>query len=265
MKLSSTTLFVEGEIVPALKVEVTNMYDLRTFSEMANPSYELFSYTKGSVSGEALEALAKEPGILKDFVSTYNHYKLDLQEYCCGEFATDSTILSLENPARKRFTKQEMSAPIEDNPSYSFREMVKSLVQDCQARMPYEFDSQGRDLGWSFLGDRVLLVKGNRSEKSGREMYKGFLTYTLQSDKSLKIWTVFTRKEFRNQQVFGTLLKHINSMAKSLGCTKILIATDNTPMNPMNGMLLKKGFVLESRTYRSGVDQADLKRAEFFS
>jgi len=266
MRISYTTLFVEGDVEPAINVEVNSMKELRMFSELYSPGFEGFMYTKGRVRGIALEAVDKEPGILKEFASTYNHYVLELKGLAIEESINNQQVRSLENPMRTRYADEELHLDVNDNPSYDFREMVKNLVKDCCSRMPFEFDKTGRDLGWFFLGERVLLLRGGESKGiMGKiENSKGFISYTVQDDRTVKVWMAYTKEQYRGEKVFSTLLQHLQNLCVNLGCTKLLIATDTTVHNSMNDILHNKGFILESRTYRSGVDMKRLERAKLY-
>lgn len=253
MKISYTTLFVKGEVEPALRVEVGKLKDLNTFRNMSSPGFEGLLYTKGRISGEALEEVNKNPGILNDYISTYNHYVLHLIGMTHEDPLIHPQICSLQNPSITRFTNVFLHLDTNDHPSYEYRDMLKRLVKDCSSRMPYEFDKTGRDPGWFFLGERVLLLK-NTELKGGigkKNNYIGFVSYTLVDHKTVKVWLAYTREDYRGEKVFSTLISHLQRLCSSMGIEEIQIATDTTEQNTMNEILLHKGFKLKSRTYRS--------------
>lgn len=268
MKVSYTTLFVEGNMEPALSVEVNSIKDLRLFSDIHTPGFEGFFYIKGRVRGKALETVDQEPNILKSFASTYNHYVKDIKGVQVGGETLNPEVKSIDNPFLTRYN-YELSSKLNcesTNPSYDYVDMVKNLVKDCSSRMPFEFDKTGRDIGWFLLGERILLLRGGESEGILDKVknYKGFLSYTMQDDRSVKIWMAYTKEKYRGEKVFSTLLKYLENICLSIGCPKLYIATDTSYRNNMNDILAHKGFTVESRTYRSGVDLKKIENQKMY-
>lgn len=97
-----------------------------------------------------------------------------------------------------------------------------------------------------FSGTSIMaLVEGDPHDP----IVKGFRVIEQFDKDTMKLWAAYVAPEYRRQGVYNRLLESAKAEASKNGCRYLTVATDTCETNPMNDILLGKGFTLSSRTY----------------
>lgn len=237
LELKIGNMYKNGILTSCIKGYASIEPDITEFLNLSHPS---------KIHEKRLRVPAKllnTPVLVNShLLAVYNHYKLDTNSFKLDCGAKRLAIVIIDNPFL-----------FSDNTIYScsdikltdLKNALTNLISECSKRLPCEFDLNGYDGEWLFLGNKYVCFVEDY-------ILKAFCSIEIIND-VYKIWLAYTFPKYRSQGCFSTLLNEwiIPHAISTKSVKYISIATDPNENNPMNKILIHLGFNLQEVSYRT--------------